>query len=161
MKELRVCMESALPDEEEKKAWFTLPIDEEDVLEKLGVDVESDDYRIIETDVPFKTDIKENTSVWRLNDLFYTFLTLPHFMQLDCELLLERLPSLDLLHAYHDAIHFYEGAVSMIEVARRKMIEYNSVSEEAIHYMDLEKFAGYLEENGRFLKTEHGIYQLP
>lgn len=43
MKELRVCMESALPDEEVKKAWFTLPIDEEDVLEKLGVDVESDD----------------------------------------------------------------------------------------------------------------------
>ena len=154
MKELRVCMESALPDKEVKKAWFTLPIDEVDVFEKLGVDVENDEYRIIETDVPFKTDIKENTSIWRLNDLFYTFLALPHFMQLDCELLLERLPSLDLLH-------FYEGAISMIEVARRKMIEYNSVSEEAIHYMDLEKFAGYLEENGRFLKTEHGIYQLP
>lgn len=123
MKELRVCMESALPDKEVKKAWFTLPIDEEDVFEKLGVDVDNDEYRIIETDVPFKTDIKENTSIWRLNDLFYTFLTLPHFMQLDCELLLERLPSLD--------------------------------------FMDLEKFAGYLEENGRFLKTEHGIYQLP
>lgn len=120
MKELRVCIESSLPDEEVKKAWFTLPIDEEDVLEKLGVDVENDEYRIIETDVPFKTDIKENTSIWRMNDLFYTFLALPHFMQLDCELLLERLPSLDLLHAYHDAIHFYEGAVSMIEVARRK-----------------------------------------
>lgn len=63
--------------------------------------------------------------------------------QLDCELLTERLPSLDLLHAYYHAIHFYEGAVSMIEAARRKMIEYNSVTEEAIHYMDLEKFAGY------------------
>lgn len=74
---------------------------------------------------------------------------------------MERLPSLDLLHANHHTIHFYEEAVSMIEVARRKMIEYNSVTEEAIHYMDLEKFAGYLEENGRFLKTEHGIYQLP
>ena len=49
----------------------------------------------------------------------------------------------------------------MIEVARRKMVEYNSVTEEAIRYMDLEKFAEYLEENGRFLKTEHGIYQLP
>lgn len=79
MKELRVCMESALPDKEVKKAWFTLPIDEVDVLEKLGVDVDNDEYRIIETDVPFKTDIKENTSVWRLNDLFYTFLALPQF----------------------------------------------------------------------------------
>lgn len=105
MKELRVCIESAFPDEEVKKAWFTLPIDEKDLFEKLGVDIESDDYRIVEVDVPFKTDIKENTSVWRLNDLFYTFLALPHFMQLDCELLLERLPSLDLLHSYHDAIH--------------------------------------------------------
>ena len=34
MKELRVCMESALPDKEVKKAWFTLPIDEVDVFEK-------------------------------------------------------------------------------------------------------------------------------
>lgn len=161
MKELRVCMESALPDEEVKKAWFTLPIDEEDVLEKLGVDVESDDYRIIETNVPFKTDIKENTSVWRLNDLYYTFITLPLFMQEDCELLMEHLPSLDLLHSYRDKIHFYDGVFSMIEVARQKMSEYNAVTEEAMHYMDLEKFAGYLEENGRFLKTEHGIYQLP
>lgn len=161
MKELRVCIESVLPDEEVKKAWFTLPIDEEDVLEKLGVDVENDTYRIIETDVPFKTDIKENTTIWRLNDLYYTFITLPPFMQEDCELLIEHLPSLDLLHSYRNKIHFYEGAVSMIEVARRKMIEYNSVSEEAIHYMDLEKFAGYLEENGRFIKSEHGIYQLP
>lgn len=64
MKELRVCIESALPDEE-------------GVLEKLGVDVENDAYRIIETDVPFRTDIKVNTSVWRLNNfsypsLFYT-----------------------------------------------------------------------------------------
>ena len=58
MKELRVCIESALPDEEVKKEWFTLPIDEDDVLEKLGGDVENDAYRIIETDVPFKTDIK-------------------------------------------------------------------------------------------------------
>lgn len=71
MKELRVCIESALPDEEVKKVWVTLPIDEEGVLEKLGVDVENDAYRIIETDVPFRTDIKENTSVWRLNNFSY------------------------------------------------------------------------------------------
>ena len=36
MKELRVYMESALPDKEVKKAWFTLPIDEADVLRKIG-----------------------------------------------------------------------------------------------------------------------------
>lgn len=33
MKELRVCIESALPDKEVKKAWFTLPIDEVDIIE--------------------------------------------------------------------------------------------------------------------------------
>lgn len=161
MQELRICIESHVPDEEVKTAWFTLPIDEKDLMEKLGVDVESDDYRIVETAVPFQVDIKGNTSVWRLNDLFYTFLTLPHFMQKDCELLMEHFSSLDLLHTYQDTIHFYEGAVSMYEVARRKMTEYNAVTEEVIRYIDVEKFAQYLEKKGRFLKSEHGIYQLP
>lgn len=59
MKELRVCMESALPDKEVKKAWFTLPIDEVDVLEKLGVDVDNDEYRLeySKTELPYMCDV--------------------------------------------------------------------------------------------------------
>lgn len=161
MQELRVCIESHVPDDEIKTAWFTLPIDEKDLWEKLGVDVESDDYRIVETTLPFKADTKENTTIWRLNDLFYTFITLPHCIQEDCERLMEHYASLDLLHYHRNTIHFYEGAVSMIEVARQKMSENNAVNEEIIRYMDLEKFAQYLEETGYFLKSEHGIYELP
>ena len=161
MQELRVCIESHVPDEEIKTAWFTLPIDEKDLWGKLGVDIESDDYRIVETILPFKAGIKENTTIWRLNDLFCTFITLPQVMQRDCELLMEHFASLDLLHSRRDMIHFYEGAVSMFDVARQKMIEYNAVTEEVMRYIDIEKFAQYLEENGRFVKSEYGIYQLP
>ena len=67
-------------------------------------------------------------------------------MQEDCELLVERLPSLDLLHSYRDKIHFYDGVFSMIEVARLKTSKYNAVTEEAMCYMDLEKFAQYEED---------------
>ena len=49
----------------------------------------------------------------------------------------------------------------MFDVARQKMIEYNAVTEEVMRYIDIEKFAQYLEENGRFVKSEYGIYQLP
>lgn len=37
MKELRVYIESIIPDEEVKKAWLTLPIDEKNFIDKLSV----------------------------------------------------------------------------------------------------------------------------
>ena len=49
MNELRVCIESTQATNEELlSAWFTLPIDEEEFLEKLGIDAESENYRIVD-----------------------------------------------------------------------------------------------------------------
>lgn len=53
MQELRVQIE-AVPTAEGNilSAWFTLPIDEETFSERLGVDAESNDYRITEKELP-------------------------------------------------------------------------------------------------------------
>lgn len=54
MNELRVCIESTQATNEELlSAWFTLPIDEEEFLEKLGIDAESENYRIVDKALPF------------------------------------------------------------------------------------------------------------
>ena len=78
MNELRVLIEVKQPaDSERRSAWFTLPIDEEELEERLGIEADSDDYRIIEKDVPFADDVGEDTAVERLNDLYSMYEDLP------------------------------------------------------------------------------------
>ena len=62
MNEMRVCIES-LPtvSEEIRSAWFTLPIDADVFEERLQVSMDSEDYRIIEKELPFANEVKEDT----------------------------------------------------------------------------------------------------
>lgn len=58
MNEMRVCIES-LPtvSEEIRSAWFTLPIDADVFEERLQVSMDSEDYRIIEKELPFADEV--------------------------------------------------------------------------------------------------------
>lgn len=79
MQELRVLLETKQPiNDEIRSAWFLLPIDEEELQERLGVD--------------------------------------PAFA---------------------------------------------SIEERLARYFDFEAYGQYLDDNGRFLETEHGIYEIP
>lgn len=105
MNELRVCIESTQATNEELlSAWFTLPIDEEEFLEKLGIDAESENYRIVDKALPFSDDVREDTSVERLNDLYSTYASLPADLKEDCAELLCWFTDLDELHSHrHDS----------------------------------------------------------
>ena len=73
MQELRVQIETVPTAESDRlSAWFTLPIDEELFSERLGVDAESNDYRITEKELPFAEEVDEDTTVDRLNDFYYS-----------------------------------------------------------------------------------------
>lgn len=74
MQELRVLIETKQAVHDEiRSAWFLLPIDEEELQERLGVDAESEDYRILEKELPFADDVGEDTTIERLNDMYRTF----------------------------------------------------------------------------------------
>lgn len=95
MYELRVQIE-AVPTVEGDilSAWFTLPIDEELFSERLGVDAESNDYRITEKELPFAEEVDEDTTVDRLNDFYYTYESLPADLKEDYGELCATLPAL-------------------------------------------------------------------
>ena len=58
MTELNVLIEATKQSEGELiSVWFELPIDEDEFFEKLGVSVESTDYKIIEKQLPFQDDV--------------------------------------------------------------------------------------------------------
>lgn len=165
MQELRVCIEADQPTEgETRSVWFELPIDEEEFLEKLGVDAESSDYRIAEKDLPFADDVGEDTTVDRLNDLYDTFQSLPSDLQEDCAELLCCFYDLDELHSHRNDIIHYSWCKNMEDVAREMLSDdpaFTSLDERVLRYFDYEAYGDYLDENGNFIETDHGIYELP
>lgn len=165
MQELRVQIE-AVPTVEGDilSAWFTLPIDEEEFLEKLGIDAESENYRIVDKALPFSDDVREDTSVERLNDLYSTYASLPADLKEDCAELLCWFTDLDELHSHrHDIIH-YSWCKNMADVAKHLLDNdpaFAEIDERLVRYFDFEAYGQYLDDNGHFVETEHGIYELP
>ena len=141
MEEMRVQIEAREPTDGEIRAfWFTLPIDTEQVEELLGIDVDTDYYYITGKELPF-ADLKED------------------YGELMCYF-----TDLDELHRYRNDIIHYSWCKNMTDVARHILNndpDFTSLSESVTRYFDYEAYGQYLDDNGRFVETDHGIYELP
>ena len=165
MQEARVQVETQEPIDGEIRAyWFTLPIDTELFEGVLGIDAESENYRIVDKALPFSDDVREDTSVERLNDLYSTYASLPADLKEDCAELLCWFTDLDELHSHrHDIIH-YSWCKNMADVAKHLLDNdpaFAEIDERLVRYFDFEAYGQYLDDNGHFVETEHGIYELP
>jgi len=60
-------------------AWFTFPIDEEDVKEKIGLNEQYEEYAIHDTD-NFPIAIGEYVSIEELNEMYEMIEELPDYM---------------------------------------------------------------------------------
>ena len=165
MQEMRVRIETKEPvNGEIRSAWFTLPTDEEEVSEILGIDAYEETYRILETEAPFAEEIKEDMTVGQLRDYYDYFEELPSDMQEDYHELMCYYSSLEELHQQkYDIIH-YPDCRNMSDIARYRLSEdpaFNALTEKAKEYFDFEGYGEYLDDNGTFVETDHGIYELP
>ena len=61
-------------------AWFTFPIDEEDVKEKIGLNEQYEEYAIHDTD-NFPIAIGEYVSIEELNEMYEMIEELPDYTQ--------------------------------------------------------------------------------
>lgn len=151
MEELRVLIEAKESvDGEIRSSWFDLPIDEAEFLDKLGVEVDSNDYSIIEKKLPFWDDVEENISIERLNELYSMYVDLPVGIREEYSVFLEHYSGLDELHNCRNSILHYEDCKSMIDVARYKLahdLAFTSLSDKCICYFDFETYANHLQEN--------------
>ena len=162
--EMRVRIESTKPlDGELRSAWFTLPVYEEELEEMLGIDADSEDYRIIEKELPFADEVNEETTLERLNDLYSTFQSLPADLKEDYGELMCYFTSLDELHQHRNDLIHYSWCKNMTDVAKH-LVEngtaFSGADERLIRYFDFEAYGQYLDDNGTFLETEHGIYEV-
>ena len=166
MEELRVLIEANKPiiDGECASAWFTLPIDETEFEEILWVEADSNDYRIVEKELPFADDVTESTSIDTLNDLYAMYENLPAEIREELPAFMVYYSNLDELHNYrHDIIH-YANCNTMTDVARHMLAEnpaFSRLSEECVRYFDFEAYGQSLDNEGRFIETDHGIFGIP
>lgn len=165
MEELRVLIEATIPKNGElPSAWFCFPIDEMEFEELLGVEADSEDYRIVEMELPFADDVTEATTVDTLNDLYRMYENLPAEIREELPAFMAYYSNLDELHNYrHDIIH-YASCNSMTDVARQVLADdpaFHSLSEDCMRYFDFEAYGQSLDENRRFIETDHGIFEIP
>ena len=166
MQEARVQVETKEPINGEIRAyWFTLPIDTAQFEEVLGIDEASDYYYITDKELPFADEVREDTTVAELNDLYEMYQRLPDGIREAYKAFLARYESLEELYIYRNMIIPYPDCTGMIDVAKQKLSKdpaFKGLSEDCQeYYFDFEAYADQLEASGRFIQTEHGIFEIP
>ena len=164
MNEMRVRLEAREPRSGEIRAlWFSLPVNEGELEEKLGID-SADGYFIVDKELPFADEVMEDTSIQKLNEMAYQYEALPADIREDYGELMCYFTSLDELFRLKNDIIHYADCRNMTAVAEKVLSQnpaYASLPESVVRYFDFEAYGQYLDDNGRFVETDHGIYELP
>ena len=97
-------------------AWFTFPIDFEEVKEKIGLNDEYEEYAIHDYELPFTVD--EYTSIGELNRLWEMVSELPEELQSELSALLTHFSSIEELSEHQEDIIIHSDCDDMYDVAR-------------------------------------------
>ena len=144
-------------------AWFRLPVDPEDVAEKIGLSSKYEEYAIHSYELPF--DVREYESLDRLNylcglveELEGTPLydALPELLASGCFYGLEDLVG------QQDEICHWADCYDMSDVARNLVEDgcFGEVSESLMGYLDYERLGQNLEIGKTFIETKQGIFEV-
>ncbi|GIO18462.1 antirestriction protein ArdA [Oceanobacillus oncorhynchi subsp. incaldanensis] len=143
-------------------AWFTPPIDMEDVKERIGLNEEYEEIAIHDYELPF--DIHEYTPISEINRLC------DMVQEIEGTPLYDALSEIDgywfnnieeLLENKEDII-CYTDCEDMADVARYRAEEegiFAALPGHLQYYFDFESYGRDLEINEDFLVTSHGVFK--
>lgn len=143
-------------------AWFTPPINIEDVKEKIGLNNEYEEYAIHDYELPFT--IGEFTSIEEINHICELVEELegsPIYDSLD-EIKSTWFSSIEDLVEHRDDIQYYSGCDSMEDVAYYVIDEsglMGEISTQLQSYFDYQAYGRDLEISGNFLVTKAGVFE--
>lgn len=143
-------------------AWFTPPIDYDEMAERIGLNDRYEEYAIHDYELPFEID--EYTPVEEVNRLCEMVEDLPEDIQDELSELLCCFSSLEELCEHADDIIHYPDCNDMTDVAYYFIDECQSLGEipDRIRgYIDYEAYGRDLDLEGRFVVTNHGVFECP
>ena len=97
-------------------AWFTFPIDEEDVKEKIGLNEQYEEYAIHDTD-NFPIAIGEYVSIEELNEMYEMIEELPDYIVECLDEFISHFGTLEEVVEHKDDIYYYPDCETMTDVA--------------------------------------------
>lgn len=143
-------------------AWFTPPIDEDEMAERIGLNESYEEYAIHDAELPFE--VNEYTSIGELNRLCELVMELegsPIYDELK-EIQGMWFSSLEELLEHQEDIICYSDCDSMEDVARYFVEETGQLGEipnKLQNYIDYQVLGRDMEMEGSFLVTAHGIFE--
>lgn len=143
-------------------AWFTFPIDEEDVKEKIGLNEQYEEYAIHDTD-NFPIAIGEYVSIEELNEMYEMIEELPDYIVECLDEFISHYGTLEEVVENKDEIYYYPDCESMTDVAYYYVDELNALADIPPHlqnYIDYEAYGRDLELGGRFIETSRGMCEI-
>jgi antirestriction protein len=93
-------------------AWFTFPIDEEDVKEKIGLNEQYEEYAIHDTD-NFPIAIGEYVSIEELNEMYEMIEELPDYIVECLDEFISHYGTLEEVVEHKDDIYYYPDCETM------------------------------------------------
>ena len=142
-------------------AWFTPPINYEEMQERIGLNGEYEEYAIHDYELPFEVD--EYTPISEINRLCEMVMELegsPIYDELK-DIQGMWFSSLEELLENADDILCYSDCDSMEDVAYDCVEQgyFGEIPERIQMYLDYSAIGRDLEINGNFLVTSHGVFE--
>ena len=96
--------------------WFSFPIDEEDVSERIGLNSYYEEYAVHDTD-NFPIEIGEYISIQELNEMYDMICELPDYITDALDEFVSYYGSLEEVYEHKDEIYYYPDCGDMTDVA--------------------------------------------
>lgn len=143
--------------------WFTFPIDEEKVKERIGLNELYEEYAIHDTE-NFPVDIGEYVSISELNRMYEMIEELPEYIVGNLNVFISHYGTLEEVVEHADEIYYYPDCDTMNDVAHYYIDELgmlNEVPEYLRNYIDYDAYGRDLKIGGFFVETPYGICEIP
>ena len=144
-------------------AWFTFPIDEEDVKEKIGLNEQYEEYAIHDTD-NFPIAIGEYVSIEELNEMYEMIEELPDYIVECLDEFISHYGTLEEVVEHKDDIYYYPDCETMTDVAYYYIDELQALGDippSLQNYIDYEAYGRDLDMGGCFIETSRGMCEIP
>lgn len=143
--------------------WFSFPIDEEDVAERIGLNEYYEEYAVHDTE-DFPIEIGEYISIGELNEMYDMIGELPDYITDALDAFVSHYGSLEELCEHKDDIYYFPDCENMTDVAYFCIDELSMLGEIPSHlqnYIDYEAYGRDLSFEGKFIETSRGICEIP
>lgn len=143
--------------------WFSFPLDEEEIAERIGLNAEYEEYAVHDTD-NFPCEVSEYASIDELNNLYELISELDDYIIDQLDEFISHYGNIEELVDHKDDIYFYPDCDCMEDVARYYANELQMLGEipsSLEKYIDYEAYGRDLEMGGYFIETCRGMCEIP